>query len=168
MLQIYMLCTICGEPLSQTAQSFMPELMYGVNRSLVKVSVIHSLISKDLSNLIYRMIILELVFVLSWISFYIGRSSFFLKGSYKQWYYVLLTNSYCSRFSPYIVIYIQKFPEFIVSWQARSLLRSLLTIGAVLGLLFGIVGTSVPWLFPYIFTPDQMVIQEVSSWIIKL
>jgi hypothetical protein len=38
MLQIYMLCAICGEPLSQTAQSFMPEMMYGVNRSLAKVS----------------------------------------------------------------------------------------------------------------------------------
>jgi len=54
MLQIYMLCTICGEPLSQTAQSFMPELMYGVNRSLAKVSDTYSLISKDISsNLIY-------------------------------------------------------------------------------------------------------------------
>ncbi|PNY04092.1 MATE efflux family protein chloroplastic-like [Trifolium pratense] len=38
MLQIYMLCAICGEPLSQTAQSFMPEMMYGVNRSLAKDS----------------------------------------------------------------------------------------------------------------------------------
>ncbi|PNY05344.1 MATE efflux family protein chloroplastic-like [Trifolium pratense] len=84
-LQIYNLCTICGEPLSQTAQSFMPEFMYGVNRSLAK---------------------------------------------------------------------------------ARSLLRSLLTIGAVLGLLFGTVGTFVPWLFPYMFTPDQMVIQEMHRILI--
>lgn len=49
--------------------------------------------------------------------------------------------------------------------QARMLLRSLVIIGATLGLLLGIVGTSVPWLFPFVFTPDQMVIQEVSSFI---
>ncbi|XP_058730091.1 protein DETOXIFICATION 46, chloroplastic-like [Vicia villosa] len=85
MIQIFWICTICGEPLSQTAQSFMPELMYGVNRSLEK---------------------------------------------------------------------------------ARSLLRSLVTIGAILGFLFGIVGTFVPWLFPYMFTPDQMVIQEMHRILI--
>ena len=43
------------------------------------------------------------------------------------------------------------------------LLKSLVIIGTVLGLLLGIVGTSVPWLFPKIFTHDQNVIQEVSS-----
>ena len=43
------------------------------------------------------------------------------------------------------------------------LLKSLVIIGAILGLLLGIVGTSVPWLFPKIFTHDQNVIQEVSS-----
>jgi hypothetical protein len=48
------------------------------------------------------------------------------------------------------------------------LLRSLAIIGATLGLLLGIVGTSVPFLFPYIFTPDQMVIQEVSSFFLSL
>ncbi|MCH89480.1 MATE efflux family protein 4 chloroplastic-like, partial [Trifolium medium] len=65
-LQIYNLCTICGEPLSQTAQSFMPEFMYGVNRSLAKVSDTHSVISKDLSsNLIYTVSVLEFSFVLS-------------------------------------------------------------------------------------------------------
>jgi len=37
MLQIMGMCTVLGEPLSQTAQSFMPELIYGVNRSLEKV-----------------------------------------------------------------------------------------------------------------------------------
>ena len=37
-----------------------------------------------------------------------------------------------------------------------------MVIGVILGLLLGIVGTSVPWLFPYIFTPDRMVSQEVS------
>ncbi|KAI5388417.1 protein DETOXIFICATION 46, chloroplastic isoform X1 [Lathyrus oleraceus] len=85
MVQIFWICTVCGEPLSQTAQSFMPELIYGVNRSLEK---------------------------------------------------------------------------------ARSLLRSLVAIGAILGLLFGIVGTFVPWLFPYMFTPDQMVIQEMHRILI--
>lgn len=42
MLQTFGMCTVWGEPLSQTAQSFMPELIYGVNRSLPKVSVTHS------------------------------------------------------------------------------------------------------------------------------
>ncbi|CAA0827675.1 MATE efflux family protein 4- chloroplastic [Striga hermonthica] len=37
MIQLYCICAVWGEPLSQTAQSFMPELMYGANRSLVKV-----------------------------------------------------------------------------------------------------------------------------------
>ncbi|MED6125743.1 Protein DETOXIFICATION 46, chloroplastic [Stylosanthes scabra] len=85
MLQTFSMCTVWGEPLSQTAQSFMPELLFGVNRSLQK---------------------------------------------------------------------------------ARMLLRSLVIIGAILGSLLGIVGTSIPWLFPYIFTPDQMVIQEMHSVLI--
>ncbi|XP_057456477.1 protein DETOXIFICATION 46, chloroplastic-like [Lotus japonicus] len=85
MVQTFCMCTVWGEPLSQTAQSFMPELIYGVNRSLSK---------------------------------------------------------------------------------ARMLLRSLVIIGATLGLLLGIVGTSVPWLFPYVFTPDQMVIQEMHKVLI--
>lgn len=38
MLQTYTMCTVWGEPLSQTAQSFMPELLFGVNRNLPKVS----------------------------------------------------------------------------------------------------------------------------------
>ncbi|KAK6159518.1 hypothetical protein DH2020_006832 [Rehmannia glutinosa] len=37
MIQLYCICAVWGEPLSQTAQSFMPELMYGANRSLAKV-----------------------------------------------------------------------------------------------------------------------------------
>lgn len=41
MVQIYCMCTVWGEPLSQTAQSFMPELIYGVNRSLSRVSDVH-------------------------------------------------------------------------------------------------------------------------------
>lgn len=41
MVQTYLMCTVWGEPLSQTSQSFMPELIYGVNRSLSKVSVSH-------------------------------------------------------------------------------------------------------------------------------
>lgn len=36
MIQTYCMCTVWGEPLSQTAQSFMPELLYGINRSLEK------------------------------------------------------------------------------------------------------------------------------------
>ncbi|KAJ6692763.1 PROTEIN DETOXIFICATION 44 CHLOROPLASTIC-RELATED [Salix purpurea] len=83
MLQIMGMCTVMGEPLSQTAQSFMPELIYGVNRSLKK---------------------------------------------------------------------------------ARRLLKSLVTIGSTMGLLLGTIGTFAPWLFPNIFTRDQKVIQEVSSY----
>lgn len=37
MIQTLFMCTVWGEPLSQTAQSFMPELLYGVKRSLEKV-----------------------------------------------------------------------------------------------------------------------------------
>ncbi|CAJ2679364.1 unnamed protein product [Trifolium pratense] len=85
MVQTFCMCTVWGEPLSQTAQSFMPELLYGVDRNLSK---------------------------------------------------------------------------------ARMLLRSLAIIGATLGLLLGIVGTSVPFLFPYIFTPDRMVIQEMHKVLI--
>ncbi|XP_043712009.1 protein DETOXIFICATION 46, chloroplastic-like isoform X2 [Telopea speciosissima] len=40
MVQVYCMCTVWGEPLSQTAQSFMPELMYGVNRSLEKARML--------------------------------------------------------------------------------------------------------------------------------
>jgi hypothetical protein len=38
MVQTFVMCTVWGEPLSQTAQSFLPELLYGVNRNLEKVS----------------------------------------------------------------------------------------------------------------------------------
>jgi Na+-driven multidrug efflux pump len=48
------------------------------------------------------------------------------------------------------------------------LLKSLVIIGAILGLLLGIVATCVPWLFPKIFTHDQNVIQEVSSYFLSL
>lgn len=85
MAQIYGICTVWGEPLSQTAQSFMPELLYGVNRSLVK---------------------------------------------------------------------------------ARTLLKSLLIIGTTIGLVLGIVGTSITWLFPNVFTSDLAVIGEMHKvWI---
>ncbi|GMN55763.1 hypothetical protein TIFTF001_024885 [Ficus carica] len=82
MIQTLFMCTVWGEPLSQTAQSFMPELLYGVKRSLEK---------------------------------------------------------------------------------ARMLLKSLVTIGIVVGLVLGVVGTSIPWLFPKIFTHDQMVIREMHK-----
>ncbi|KAB2042922.1 hypothetical protein ES319_D02G251500v1 [Gossypium barbadense] len=86
MIQTYCMCTVWGEPLSQTAQSFMPELLYGINK-------------------IYR------------------------------------------RYGI----------------PARTLLKSLVIIGASLGLILGIVGTSVPWLFPNIFTSDRKVIHEMHK-----
>ncbi|XP_021753514.1 protein DETOXIFICATION 46, chloroplastic-like [Chenopodium quinoa] len=83
--QIFHMCAVWGEPLSQTAQSFMPELLYGVNRSLVK---------------------------------------------------------------------------------ARDLLKSLLIIGASVGLFLGIVATSIPFLAPNVFTPDPAVIAEMHKvWV---
>ncbi|XP_058213222.1 protein DETOXIFICATION 46, chloroplastic-like [Rhododendron vialii] len=85
LIQLYSMCVVWGEPLSQTAQSFMPELMYGVNRSLAK---------------------------------------------------------------------------------ARMLLKSLVIIGALLGLVLGTIGTSIPLLFPGIFTSDPKVIQEMQKVLI--
>ncbi|KAI3930537.1 hypothetical protein MKX01_036983 [Papaver californicum] len=82
MIQVYCMCTVWGEPLSQTAQSFMPELVCGINKSLQK---------------------------------------------------------------------------------ARMLLKSLLVIGAIAGAILGVVGTSVPWLFPNLFTSDAEVIGEMHQ-----
>ncbi|KMT00356.1 hypothetical protein BVRB_9g216650 [Beta vulgaris subsp. vulgaris] len=83
--QLFHMCAVWGEPLSQTAQSFMPELLYGVNRSLVK---------------------------------------------------------------------------------ARDLLKSLLIIGASVGLVLGVVATSIPFLVPQLFTPDPAVISEMHKvWV---
>ncbi|KAJ6839007.1 protein DETOXIFICATION 46, chloroplastic isoform X1 [Iris pallida] len=82
MINIFCMCTVWGEPLSQTAQSFMPELIHGVNRSLQK---------------------------------------------------------------------------------ARMLLKSLVVIGAISGILLGAIGTSVPWLFPSLFTADSLVTGEMHK-----
>ncbi|WCJ40909.1 MATE efflux family protein [Euphorbia peplus] len=82
MIQIYGMCMVWGEPLSQTAQSFMPELLYGVDRSVEK---------------------------------------------------------------------------------ARMLLKSLLIIGAILGVTIATIGTTIPWLFPNIFTRDPNVIQQMHK-----
>nr|WKY32456.1 EDS5 [Camptotheca acuminata] len=40
LIQLYSMCVVWGEPLSQTAQSFMPEMIYGVNRSLPKAQML--------------------------------------------------------------------------------------------------------------------------------
>ncbi|KAL3843413.1 hypothetical protein ACJIZ3_000816 [Penstemon smallii] len=85
MIQLYCICAVWGEPLSQTAQSFMPELMYGSNRSLTKV---------------------------------------------------------------------------------RTLLKSLVIIGALSGLALGSIGTSLPWLFPKIFSSDPGVVHEMHKVLI--
>ncbi|RRT47868.1 hypothetical protein B296_00041721, partial [Ensete ventricosum] len=45
---------------------------------------------------------------------------------------------------------------------ACMLLKSLVVIGAIGGLTIGAVGTSVPWLFPNLFTTDNVVIGEVG------
>ncbi|KAJ0239204.1 Protein DETOXIFICATION 46 [Hirschfeldia incana] len=85
MLQTYTMCTVWGEPLSQTAQSFMPELLFGINRNLPK---------------------------------------------------------------------------------ARMLLKSLVIIGATLGIVVGTIGTAIPWLFPSIFTHDKLVTFQMHTVII--
>ncbi|KAH0452429.1 hypothetical protein IEQ34_019728 [Dendrobium chrysotoxum] len=82
MINVFCMCTVWGEPLSQSAQSFMPELIHGVNRSL---------------------------------------------------------------------------------FRARILLKSLVIIGAIVGLTLGIIGTSLPWSFPTFFTADRMVIGEMHK-----
>ncbi|KAL3730812.1 hypothetical protein ACJRO7_027785 [Eucalyptus globulus] len=82
MIQMYSMCVVWGEPLSQTAQSFMPELLYGRTRSLEK---------------------------------------------------------------------------------ARMLLKSLMIIGAILGLVISGIGASVPGLLPNIFTADPNVIQQMHK-----
>lgn len=40
MINVYCMCTVWGEPLSQTAQSFMPEFLHGLNRSLEKARML--------------------------------------------------------------------------------------------------------------------------------
>ncbi|KAL3539017.1 hypothetical protein ACH5RR_002383 [Cinchona calisaya] len=85
MIQLYCMCAVWGEPLSQTAQSFMPELIYGANQSLSK---------------------------------------------------------------------------------ARTLLKSLVIIGALSGLVLGCIGTSIPWLFPKLFSHDPQVINEMHKVLI--
>jgi Na+-driven multidrug efflux pump len=82
MIGVYSLCTVTGEPLAQTAQSFMPALIQGSNRNFK---------------------------------------------------------------------------------QARSLLRSLMLIGAVVGLTLGCMAISVPWFFPQLFTKDPAIIHQVET-----
>ncbi|CAI0378230.1 unnamed protein product [Linum tenue] len=85
MVQIFTMCGVCGEPLSQTSQSFMPELIYGANRNLAK---------------------------------------------------------------------------------ARSLLKSIVSLGMMVGLVLAAIGTAVPLLFPNIFTQDQMVVGEMHKIVV--
>ncbi|KFK30488.1 hypothetical protein AALP_AA7G268000 [Arabis alpina] len=85
MSQTFRMCNVWGEPLSQTAQSFMPELLYGANRNLPK---------------------------------------------------------------------------------AKSLLKSLMIIGATLGLILGVIGTTVPGLFPGVYTHDKVIINEMHRLLI--
>lgn len=42
------------------------------------------------------------------------------------------------------------------------LLKSLMIVGAILGVVIASAGAFIPWLFPNIFTHDLNVIQEVS------
>lgn len=51
----------------------------------------------------------------------------------------------------------------IIFTQARTLLKSMVIIGSLCGLILGAAGTIVPWLFPKVFSPDPLVIKEVSS-----
>ncbi|OMO74386.1 Multi antimicrobial extrusion protein [Corchorus capsularis] len=40
MIQMYSMCTVVGEPLAQAAQSFMPELLCGINKNLPKARML--------------------------------------------------------------------------------------------------------------------------------
>ncbi|KAL0907837.1 hypothetical protein M5K25_022280 [Dendrobium thyrsiflorum] len=40
MINVFCMCTVWGEPLSQSAQSFMPELIHGANRSLFRARIL--------------------------------------------------------------------------------------------------------------------------------
>ncbi|XP_021627751.1 protein DETOXIFICATION 47, chloroplastic isoform X4 [Manihot esculenta] len=55
-------------------------------------------------------------------------------------------------------------PVFVTMMsKARMLQKSLVIIGATLGLVLGVIGTSVPWLCPNLFTPDENVIREMHK-----
>ncbi|XP_044488721.1 protein DETOXIFICATION 46, chloroplastic-like isoform X2 [Mangifera indica] len=40
MVQTFLMCSVWGEPLSQTAQSYMPEFLYGITRNLAKARIL--------------------------------------------------------------------------------------------------------------------------------
>lgn len=48
-----------------------------------------------------------------------------------------------------------------VALQARDLLKSLMTIGIVVGFTLGCCAISVPWFFPQVFTKDLAIVAEV-------
>ncbi|KAI4318338.1 hypothetical protein MLD38_032060 [Melastoma candidum] len=50
--------------------------------------------------------------------------------------------------------------------RARMLLKSLVAIGVIVGITLGCVATIIPRYFPYIFTPDQLVIREMHKVLI--
>ncbi|KAJ4890882.1 hypothetical protein Rs2_30630 [Raphanus sativus] len=54
----------------------------------------------------------------------------------------------------------------IAAHQARMLLKSLVIIGATLGIVVGTIGTAIPWLFPSIFTHDKLVTFQMHTVII--
>ncbi|CAH2061618.1 unnamed protein product [Thlaspi arvense] len=54
----------------------------------------------------------------------------------------------------------------IAAHQARMLLKSLVIIGATLGIVVGTIGTAIPWLFPAIFTHDKVVTSQMHTVII--
>lgn len=62
MIGVFCMCTVWGEPLSQTAQSFMPELIYGRNRNLTKVWLVNSYLK--LVHFIFKEASMFLIYVL--------------------------------------------------------------------------------------------------------
>nr|GMD07077.1 protein DETOXIFICATION 46, chloroplastic-like [Ipomoea batatas] len=64
-------------------------------------------------------------------------------------------------------IFVLAGPVFITMMsKAQMLLKSLLIIAAINGFLLACIGTSIPWLFPKIFSPDPAVIREMQSVLI--
>lgn len=157
MIQTFLMCSVWGEPLSQTAQSFMPEFLYGRKRSLAKVSTAHFYLSFQPSSS------LKFSCIESMNKWEFGNSMWNSSPS----------PSLIDKILDIQVLLQNLFPRWFVMCsilnksydfeQARMLLKSLVIIGGILGLFLAVVGTSVPLLFPNFFTPDQMIIREVSS-----
>lgn len=91
MVNILCMCTVWGEPLSQTAQSFMPEMIYGANRNLMKVPI-------NSAHFPLNIIILLVRLCPCW---YLAGISIHIQESVQScvWWTCMLAHLYFSHFS---------------------------------------------------------------------